>query len=118
MVLVALVLALLLAQSKPASGVDGIVVLWPTCPVERADHPCQKPVAATIDVLGPSGDVLANVHRGDDGKFSVSLAPGSYVLRPEPLHPGSVMPWAREQSVTVKAGEFVHVRLIYDTGIR
>jgi hypothetical protein len=104
--------------SSHASGVQGTVVLWPTSPVERAGHPAEKPVAATIDVTSSSGEIVAKGHSDESGKFCITLAPGTYVLTPQPLRPGSLTPRARSQTIVVKAGEFTQVRLVYDTGIR
>jgi len=106
------------ATPAPASGVQGVIVLWPTCPVERIGHPCEKPVAATVDIETSAGHVLMHCKSDASGKFRIALAPGSYVLRPEPLRPGSGLPRPVPQPVVVLKGLFTTVRLVYDTGIR
>jgi hypothetical protein len=54
--------------------------------------------------------------RGDDrGRFHVPLNPGTYTLRPES---SGAFPHGKEQTVTVAAGRFTQVRIIFDSGIR
>ncbi len=99
------------------SGIEGIITLGPSCPVQNSDPACDnQPYRATIKVLTDDGQKqLTRFTSGKDGKFKVKLSPGSYLL--EPVNPG-VYPRAGMQEVTVKENKFTHVSITYDTGIR
>lgn len=93
------------------SGIRGRALLGPTCPVEHAESPCpDRPFAAEIEVL-QGGDLVTTVTSGQDGRFSVSLPPGDYVLQGGP-------PTAKPVAVTVHAHEFSQVDVLFDSGIR
>ncbi len=101
------------------SGINGLVTLGPLCPVERADSPCpDRPLAAKIQVKDPSGDVVATVQSGDDGRFTVALAPGSYVLQGLSPTPGNPFPIGSSVTATVKPHRFTQVTVTFDSGIR
>lgn len=101
-------------SASTASGIQGDVVAWPSCAVERADRPCDlRPVAAQVVLRWLSGDTAAKVVTDAAGRFRVKLAPGEYLImaeasgaRCEPLR------------VSVPAGSFESVRLLCDLGIR
>jgi hypothetical protein len=116
-----LALLILLAGCSPtptpsASGIEGQVQLGPMCPVVQVGNPCpDRPYQAFLTILRTTGVKVASFQTNADGSFQFGLAPGEYILRPE--SPG-VMPWAREQQFTVKAGEFTRLTVMYDSGIR
>lgn len=88
----------------------------PTCPVERPGHACTRPYQATIRILRePAHKLLTTARSAADGRFSVRLAPGSYVLEPQGGRP---FPRSRPQTVTVRAHRFTSVTINYDSGIR
>jgi hypothetical protein len=89
----------------------------PTCPVERSDSPCpDRPVIATIVVRDAAGKQLATARSASDGRFTIRLGPGSYVLTGE-LSAGLNRATTPIQ-VTVRAGQFTSVTITFDTGIR
>ncbi len=99
-----------------AQGIEGLVLLGPTCPVASAENPCpDQPYAAWIDVLDAGGGRLARVRSGADGRFRLGLEPGLYTLHPEP---GDPLPRTADQQVRVAGGAWVSVTVTYDTGIR
>jgi hypothetical protein len=101
------------------SGISGLVTLGPLCPVERADSPCpDRPIAAQIQVKDASGDVVTTVSSGDDGRFTVALAPGRYVLQGLAPTPGKPFPIAGSVSATVRPHQFTEVTVPFDSGIR
>ena len=101
------------------SGIRGRVTLGPLCPVERVGSPCpDKPMAAQIQIRDASGDVITTVSSGDDGRFIVALAPGSYVLQGLAPTPGSPFPIGGQVSARVRPHEFTQVTVAFDTGIR
>lgn len=100
------------------SGIHGIVLLGPMCPVEQAGSPCpDKPMQTEVRVLGPDGMEVAKVPSGADGRFTVTLDPGTYTLIP--VLPGDGgPPSAQPVAVTVVAHSFADVQILVDSGIR
>lgn len=101
------------------SGISGVVLAGPTCPVESPDNPeCDdQPYAASIVVK--SADGLFTVTRftaGDDGRFRVPLFPDTYLLDPQPGASG--FPVSSPQTIVVQSGAFTDLTISYDTGIR
>jgi hypothetical protein len=104
------------AQSRPDSGIRGLVLYGPTCPVQRPGHTCVKPYAAWITIRRePKGTVATRVHAGSDGRFTTHLRPGHYLLVPRN---GKPFPRAQSQTVSVHRHRFTTVTIRYDTGIR
>jgi hypothetical protein len=105
----------------PASGISGRVVAGPTCPVETLPPQprcAPRPLAATLRIRRTGGRGSTTIRTGADGRFSLRLAAGSYVLRPLP-RAGS--PYPRPPGplqVQVNRGRFTSVTITYDTGIR
>jgi len=114
LILVALLLSACGGAATPAAGIRGTVLAGPACPGPvRVDSPCpDRAVAMTIEVVQGTS-VVATVTSGPDGRFSVAVAAGSYVLRSR-----SGLPALRPQNVTVAAGTYTEVELHADTGIR
>lgn len=114
-------LALLCACGSPStpstghSGITGVVVAGPQCPVEVIGHPCPPlPISATVIVTDPLGEVTTFTSDAD-GQFRIDLPPGTYELTtPSGNHPQLLQP----VNVTVAAGTYTRVRLLLDTGIR
>jgi hypothetical protein len=99
-----------------ASGIEGLVLLGPTCPgPQRQGQICERPYEAILTVVDRQGREVTQVRTAADGTFRVQLTPGTYTLRPE--SPG-VLPRASEQQVTVEPGKLTRVDIHYDTGIR
>jgi hypothetical protein len=102
------------------SGVKGVVVLYPTCPVEGlptsdGQASCEPvPTRATVRAYDTFDSVVATERSGHDGRFRLALQPRAYVLRATaapstPCHP---------IDVTVSPGTFTNVTIRCDTGIR
>ncbi len=102
------------------SGVEGIVLAGPQCPVQGPDvgDECDdQPYQATIIVRSEDGSTeIIRFTAEDDGAFRQPLAPGSYLLDPQPGENG--FPFAEDQLVTVTEGQFTEITILYDTGIR
>jgi len=100
------------------SGITGVVLIGPMCPVMRVDEPCpDQPFAATLLIRDSQGRELCSVASGDDGRFQVDLPPGSYEVVPL-ASGGSGLPFAAAQWVTVAFGQYTAVTITYDSGIR
>ncbi|MGW2559106.1 carboxypeptidase-like regulatory domain-containing protein [Streptomyces sp. NPDC001514] len=106
--------------TPPTSGVVGVVVLYPVCPVESvpaegSEDPCRAvPTEATVRVRDASDALVATTRSGHDGRFRASLRPGEYVL--EATAPGST--GCHPIGVTVTPGTYANVTVHCDTGIR
>jgi len=97
------------------SGVQGVVLLGPQCPVVREDEPCpDKPYQTTVDIFR-AGTLFASFATDKNGTFEASLPPGNYVLRPRG---GDVFPTCSDLAVTVGPNNVEQVTLSCDTGIR
>jgi len=105
------------ATNAPAdTGIEGQVFIGPTCPVEQVNHPCpDKPYQATLSVLTPARTKILEFQADTEGHFRIALAPGDYILHPESPN---VIPHAAEQTFTVVTGQFTHLTVTYDSGIR
>jgi hypothetical protein len=69
------------------AGVEGQVLIGPMCPVVQAGTPCpDQPFQATLTFLDQNGNTVSRTQSDAQGKFRVSLPPGTYTLRPEPAN--------------------------------
>jgi hypothetical protein len=107
------------ANSTPgaqATGVAGVALVGPACPVVRLDTPCpDKPWEGTVAVQTPLGAEVARVETDAAGRFRFDLAPGDYVV--VSLTNG-VFPSPASAEVTVVAGQVAEIQLLLDSGIR
>jgi hypothetical protein len=106
----------LLADAIPSSGIEGEVRIGPISPVSRPGEDNSRPYSAEIliEKVGTS-EVAAKVTSSADGRFRTPLPPGRYLIEPKQGRP---YPIVSTQEVRVPVGEFVHVRVDYDSGIR
>lgn len=99
--------------------VGGVVLAGPTCPVvqDPPDPSCNdRPVAdALLAVLDTDGNLVAEVRSGTDGRFSIPLTAGEYVLEPQPV--SGLLGTAERQQLSVLDASLDLV-VVYDTGIR
>ena len=104
--------------SSASSGVEGTVVVGPTCPGGETDDPsCQaEPVQATV-FFEQEGSAKRSIVSDTDGSFVISLPPGEYSVRATPISP-SVRYESRPQQVTVEDGAFATIEVRLDSGIR
>ena len=100
------------------TGVQGRVTLGPLCGPENALLPCpDRPYVATLLFLDLTGREVARLTSGEDGRYALALAAGSYTL--VPLSPGSAsLPRAASQRFEVLSGQVTTVDIAYDSGIR
>jgi hypothetical protein len=112
------------ADSRRSDAVvHGTVMMGPTCPgPARRDQPaCQlRPLPATVKVFalrnGNATDApAATIATDRNGRFSVSLAPGTYRLVPG--SPDAISR-GKPHDVAVTAGTTVELRLLVDSGLR
>ena len=102
--------------AQSAATLTGRVTAGPTCPVERADHPCPPaPVSATVQARTSRGRVVASTRTDANGRYRLRLRAGSYTLvavTPKPF------PQCSPVNVTVKANQSARAPISCDTGIR
>jgi hypothetical protein len=100
------------------TGVRGVVLAGPTCPVERAgESSCVRAVSgAIILAVDPSGREAGRAVSDASGAYFLRLSPGTYEIVPQPVH--GLMGVAAKTSVTVPNGTPIQLDLEYDTGIR
>jgi hypothetical protein len=99
-------------------GIRGVASAGPVCPVERPNDPNCVPrpvVGATVHVLDESGTEVAQLQTDPTGAFSVTLPPGRYQVRADPVEGLMTAPPPVEIQVT---NGLAPVELAYDTGIR
>jgi hypothetical protein len=99
------------------SGVVGQVLVSPACAgPEHAGEDCPaQPFLGSLLVLDASGRLVATITTDDEGRFSASLPPGRYILRPEAA---GRYPQAKDTEAVVEAGEYAEVAIELDSGIR
>jgi hypothetical protein len=101
-------------RSPADSGIRGMVVAGPQCPVVRAGSPCpDAPWNGTIRITGDGG-VDVEIATFGEGRFAIAIAPGTYLIQAEVTGPASAPP----VTVDVPGRGYVEVALTVDTGIR
>ncbi len=101
------------------SGVNGKVLLGPTCPVVQnpADPKCNdKPYQTNISVRHIDSSSVFVVGRSDEnGVFNFSLPPGAYVIS---AFSGEKFPNCVDIETTISPDKYTDVIISCDTGIR
>jgi hypothetical protein len=107
-------------RNSAGPGVAGQVTESPTCPVERPGEVCERPLqGARLDVKDMRGAVVASTLSAADGRYAISLSPGSYTLVAEPMSSTfPVPPPPVDFTVELTDTGPNHIDLDYDTGIR
>ena len=102
------------AGSVTGSGLRGIVRA--PAPVCLQDDPCDGARAGVAIVFSRNGRVVKRTASGNQGRYRVTLAPGTYaVSSPAAIGPrGRVMP----SRVKVYAGRYRSVDFFVETGVR
>jgi len=106
-------------RNHVTSGVRGIVLAGPVCPVEQIppDPNCaDRPIVAhlTLSHGGGGGGGGGQASSGADGMFEIRAAPGKYTLSAT-THEAM---FCRSQDVVISVGAFTDVQVDCDTGIR
>lgn len=105
-------------SSEGATGVRGVVLAGPQCPVETLASPCpDRPLPQVpVRISNEAGEQVGEVPTDERGRFSLSVPPGSYVV--EAIVGPSGPTFAEPVRVTVGEVGFVEVTVHVDTGIR
>jgi hypothetical protein len=100
------------------SGIAGLVLIGPMCPVETVDNPCpDQPFVADLVVRDAQGRAICTTSSGTDGRFRIGLPPGTYELDPQSGAAGG-LPYAAAQWISVEPGRYTEVAVTFDSGIR
>lgn len=103
------------------SGIRGIALLGPMCPVERIppDPQCaDRPYKTDLVVTSADGTkVFQQFSSADNGKFSVELKPGEYAISSSDTAK-IFSRCASSGAVRVEKGKYADIILHCDTGIR
>ncbi len=98
------------------SGAKFTAQLGPTCPgPERPGQICTKPYQGGLAVKDAKGAEVAQVQTDENGKATLNLPPGEYVVTPTVEGP---FPRGAPVTFTVQAGQYTEVSVELDTGIR
>lgn len=101
------------------TGISGVAVAGPTCPVETVGDPACAPrqvAGATIVVADATGAEVGTATTGLDGGFFIAVPAGDYTISGAPVD--GLMGVPDPTPVTVVEGAATEVQLSYDTGIR
>lgn len=96
-----------------STGLRGLVTRGPITPVCRVDTPCSAPAKHTTVVFTRNG-VSKSAVTGDDGRYSILLAAGTYAVRIPTAAKFGFTP----RTVVVTAGRMSIRNFSIDTGIR
>jgi len=100
----------------PDTGVFGVVLAGPTCPVVTPEEPCPpRPVDAEISAHDGEGAIVASTRTDADGDYTLSLEPGSYTLVADT---DAALPYCDPVTVSVPVDRPMHADISCDTGIR
>jgi hypothetical protein len=104
------------------SGIRGRVTAGPTCPVERypPDPQCApRGFVARVHVRRRSDrHLVASIKTRGDGRFTIALRPGRYLVAARPATAGSLPRCPASKPVTVTSGHFARIAVACDSGIR
>jgi hypothetical protein len=115
------------AASRPSpsqpldSGVQGVTMVGPTCPVQPDTAACpDQPFAkANLTVTRQGSATVVATGRSDaDGYFRIPLAPGAYTLHPANPAGTAVPPSAPARAFLVHPDAYTQLTLRFDSGIR
>jgi hypothetical protein len=108
------------SEPETPGVLQGSVSIGPICPVEQEGVPCPVPpeayAARKIVVSDSRGRLVERVTIGSDGRYRVSLAPGTYRVDINRIGIDSSSDVPR--TVTIRSGETVVLDIRIDTGIR
>ena len=107
--------------TEQESGISGMVLLGPTCPVisDPPDPECaDKPYATALVVTTSDQTSVIKAFRSDEtGRFSVQVAPGEYSIRSEAA--SNVLPFCSSNgNIKVNINAHTETTVSCDTGIR
>jgi hypothetical protein len=99
-----------------ASGIRGVALLGPQCPVVQQGSPCpDTPFEGTVAVTTLSGRLVGTTRSGADGRFEIRVDPGTYLVSAIDLQG---INFSKPVTVEVTAGDMSEATVLVDTGLR
>jgi hypothetical protein len=108
-------------SGESPSGIRGVAMLGPTCPVMRnpPDPQCaDKPFKTSLVITSADqSKVIKTVSTDAKGAFTAELPPGEYSIRSAAS--ANILPYCRSNgTIQVKANAYIEITVSCDTGIR
>ncbi|MEX2014133.1 MAG: hypothetical protein WD896_02140, partial [Parcubacteria group bacterium] len=103
-----------------SSGIQGKVLVGPTCPVVQTppQGDCDdKPFQTNLMLVAPDGRIAKAFSTNAKGEFKVSVAPGSYLVSSAAGNDG-LTSCSKGGYIEVKANSYTQVTINCDSGIR
>lgn len=99
------------------SVIFGVVQAAPACPVDPIYHACRPHPLGDVEVQArsPGTRVMASARTETDGRYSLHLRPGSYVLV---VVTTQVFPECPHMLVSIGSGAVIHTDITCHTGLR
>jgi len=117
-IFILLLLAAGCSSIPAATGIEGQVRIGPMCPVVQQGQECpDQPYQAVLIIQTSAGRQVTRITTDAEGKFRLTLAPGTYILHPQTPQ-NSPMPFATDQTFNVVKGHFTQITIVFDSGIR
>lgn len=107
------------SSSGQTAILDGQVVLYPSKPACSNTESCSTPLANyKVTVKADDGHVVATATTDQQGHFTVTVVPGSYVVQVDLTSGHTGQRQTTPGKVTLVAGQTTHVTITVDSGIR
>jgi len=94
----------------------GVVTRGPITPVCQVGKPCSEPAVGVVLVFSRNGFVVARARTGLGGRYSVSLRPGTYAVRPAVK--SRIGSGTKPASIVLRQVRTLRLDFAIDTGIR
>ncbi len=104
-------------ENELSTGLTGIVFRGPINPVAIVGIPNDEPFSAEFYVYDNLDQFIQSFKSDDEGKFSVAIPPGVYMIIPDKTAP-IINPEQQIKEVTVNPDSITSLDLYFDTGIR
>jgi len=104
-------------EKELTTGLTGTVFRGPINPVAIVGILNDEPFSAEFLVYDNRDNFIISFHSDDEGKFSVALPPGEYMIIPDKSAP-IISPEHQIKEVTVNPDSITSLDLYFDTGIR
>ena len=100
-------------RSSDSAELSGVVMIGPTPGPCMANSPCTRPAGDVELAFGTSGQAVTRTTTDEQGRYSVRLEPGTYLVRAVdyPL-PATIQP------ATVTVEDDTRVNIEIDSGVR
>jgi hypothetical protein len=113
----AMFVAVPLVSFAAATGVTGVMMIGPTCPVPTPKDPCgDVPYEGIVLVKASDGQIVGKLSANEDGEFQMFLPPGNYQL--VSTTDNEVPPYLLTQGFNVTRFGLSSIVIQFDSGIR